>query len=442
MPGIIFIDRSHVRQPWLIRRRFTAAVTGMLAVAAVPSERRARGQVAQNATPDGAGGPTGGPESLITLLSGVPKRLNASGDAGISFFYADLARQFASLGIDQEESFTNTFLEATENPAIFQGAMSPLATASDAFTNAMSDDYTAFIGFQPFMVGQCLLAGPPPDQLSLFQGGIDLDALPDAWEASGYERKSAENGAEIWSIGEEGQVDTSRDPFVSPAFNNATVLDSGIVMFGQMFDTVAEAAHLVTSGGESLRHDPSIEAAVTAMPGTTVSAIGVAPEYLNFASPRVAGERQEGVRAELEENGDQISEMPVWSGMMAGITGGFTNPSTDAGRPRITGEGHAPGDSPADRAIVVRLVTGSEDDAATAADIVEQRWTSWTSAVSNRPFTELMTIRDSGSAGPVATLDFTPVSMPSVWIDLVLQRDLLPFASAVSTGDSEATPAG
>lgn len=445
MTGIIFIDASLVRRRGLSRRRFTAAATGMLAAGAVPSVLRARGQSTPDATPDGADESNGGPESLTALLSVVPNRLNAGAEGGISFFYADLAGQFASLGIDQEESFTNTFLEGSEDPAIFQGVLYPLATASDAFTNAMNEDYTGVIGFQPLLVGQVLLVGTPPDQLSLFQGGIDLEALPEAWEASGYERTSADNGVDIWTIGEEGEIDTSRAIFVSPAFNNATILDSGIVVFGQFLDTVAEAVDVATSGGESLRDDPSIEAAVTAMADTTVSAIGVTPRYLDFASPEVFEKQREAIEAELQEADKEIGEMPAWSAMIVGITGGFTNPPfvpENGGTPVVTDQRHAPVETLVDGAIMVRLVTNSEDEAAVAVDIVEQRWNTWNSTVNNQPLTELMTIKDSRAIGTVAAIDFTPTKAPSVWIDLVLQRDLLPFAFAVSTGDDEATPAG
>lgn len=437
MTGIIFIDASLVRRR-MSRRRFTAGATGMLAVRAVPSIHQARGQ----ATPEpSAEGPSGGPDSLKALLSVVPYRLITVEDGGISFFYADLARQFASLGLDQEQIFINTFLEGIEEPAIFRGAISPLAIASDAFTNALNEEYTGFIGFQPLLVEHVLLTGTPPDQLSLFQGGIDLGALPDAWEASGYERKTADNGTEIWTIGEEGEIDTSRDLFINPAFNNATVLDSGIVMFGQMFDTVVEAAGLETSGGESSRDDPSIAVVVSALPDTTVSAIGVTPRYLDFTSPGVSGQQQTAVQAELEEGDVRIGEMPEWSALILGITGGFSDPAFspgDEGTPAVVAERHASSES-SDGAIMVRLVTGSEEYAA-AADIFEKRWNSWNSAVSNRPLTELMAVKDARAEGEGAVINFTPVKAPSVWIDLVLQRDLLPFAFEMSPGDESVTP--
>jgi hypothetical protein len=435
--GIIFIDASLVRRRWLSRRRFTAAATGMLAAAAVPTLRHARGQV----TPEPAApGVMSGPDPLFTLLSLVPQRLVTAGESGISFFYANLAEQFRSLGLDQERLYTDTFVDATEDPAIFQSAIAPLATASEAFSNALDDDYTGSIGFQPLLVGGCLVAGTPPDQLSLFHGGIDLDALPEAWEASGYERKQADNGAEIWTIGEEGEVDVSRDPFISPSFNNVTVLDSGVVVFGQFFDTVAEAVDLEYSWGGSLRADPSIAEGVSGLSDTTVSAIGIRPQYLDSTS--AVRPREQNV---LEDLLDGIGEMPAWSAMIVGITGGFTNPPfvpENGGTPVVTDQRHAPVETLVDGAIMVRLVTGSKHEAAEATDVVVKRWNSWNSAVINEPFTELMTVVHAWEAGKNAKINFIPVKAPSVWIDLVLQRDLLPFAFAMSPGDDEATPAG
>lgn len=440
MTGIIFINASRVRKQRMSRRCFTAAATGMLAATALPGVHNARGQ----GTPESAPGKSkGGPEPLLPLLSVVPHRLGD--DGGIPFFYADLAGQFSSLEIDQRQLYSDAFVDLTEPAAIFLGAIQPLAIASDAFTLATNEDFTGFIGFQPFLAGQAVLAGTPPDQLSLFRGGIDLDALPAAWKASGYQRRTSDNGAEVWTIGEAGEVDISRDPFISPAFNNATVLDSGIVVFGQLFDTVAEAADLAVSGGESLWDDPAIGAGVSALEETTVSAIGIDASFLDVAFPTVPDDQREAVEEELIGEQSEFGDMPVWSAMIIGIAGGFTNPPFAPNAletPVVTAKRHAPGESPRGGAIMARLVTGSEDDAAAAADVVERRWNGGNSAVLDRPLAELMTIEESRAIGEVAAIDFAPVRLPSVWIDLVLQRDLLPFAFEMPAGEEEATPDG
>lgn len=451
MTGIIFFDASLGRQRRLSRRRFTAAATGMLAGAAMPSLRRAQGQATPDVTSDGAGGAIGGLESLLALLSLVPRRLvtaegdGSSFDAGISFHYADLAGQFASLGLDQEEMFTSRSVEGTGDHAVFSRAITPLAIVSRAFTSAVDQEYAAFIGFQPWLVERVLTTGLQPDQLSLFQGGIDLDALPDAWEASGYERKTADNGADIWTIGEEGEYDVSREPFIEPALNNATVLDSGIVVFGHQFETVAEAIGLAMSGSDSLREDPAIKAGVTALPDTTVSAIGITPTYVDVASMLSTEEVQILAGTGAEEGGNESGAMPRWSAMLTGITGGFASPSffrNDEVRLSDAAERHAANGRAKDRAIMVRLATSSHDAAAVTADIVEQRWNSWSSPVNDHPFTELMKVKGSGAIGNVAAIDFTPEGLPSIWIRLVLQRDLMPFAFEISPGDERATPAG
>lgn len=103
--------------------------------------------------------------------------------------------------------------------------------------------------------------------------------------------------------------------------------------------------------------------ALSAMPETTVSAIGVTPEYLDFPLPRLSDQQREVVEDRLEDTTDQIGQMPRWSGMFAGITGGFTNPPfspDEEATPAAMPERHAPGEGPADGAIMVRLVTGSE----------------------------------------------------------------------------------
>lgn len=53
-----------------------------------------------------------------------------------------------------------------------------------------------------------------------------------------------------------------------------------------------------------------------------------------------------------------------------------------------------------------------------------------------------MTVLDTRVVGYVAAIDFRPVGIPSVWFDIVLQRDLAPFVFTMTDGDDDATPSG
>lgn len=108
---------------------------------------------------------------------------------------------------------------------------------------------------------------------------------------------------------------------------------------------------MATGDGDSVRDDLVTATALSTMPETTVSAIGVTPEYLDFLSPRLSDQQREAVEDRLEDTADQIGEMPRWSGMFAGITGGFTNPPfspDDEATPAAMPERHAPSEGPAD----------------------------------------------------------------------------------------------
>ncbi len=155
----------------------------------------------------------------------------------------------------------------------------------------------------------------------------------------------------------------------------------------------------------------------------------------------------EDIAATVADAGEQFGEMPGWRAMIFGITGGFTVPvlSPDGERKLDVPAGrHAPnGDqaSQADRAILMRLATSSEEDAALAADIVERRWNTLNTMASDQPFTDLMTVKNSRAIGTVAATDFMPVEDPSIWANIISKRDLLAFAFAIPSGDDEATPA-
>lgn len=432
-PANAWKRRSHR----LTRRRFAAVA--LLAASSLPAIP-VTAQETPEADLDAAGDPAGGPESLRTLLSIVPRRLGDPGEITIPFYYADLAGQFASLGMDQRDTVTGMLGGSGDGrPSIL--ATMPLALVSQGYQLAMVEEFVAFVGFQPLLVEQALVSGEPPDQLSLFRGGIDLDALPAAWEDGGYRRTQTDSGTGIWTIGEQAEIDLERYPVRGSSFNNAAVLDSGVVVFGNRLDTVAEAVALATDGGESLADQPAIAPGIDALPDTIVSAIGIAPGYFGFDLGLVVEEeRREAIEAELA-GGDEGEMMPAWTSMIAGITAGFMDriPSSNPGGPPDLVPNRHGITPPADRAIVTRLVTGSAADAAQAAEVVRRRWEDWDSLVTGQPMTGLMEIIESRAIDSVAAVDFLPARAPSVWIDLVFQRDLLPFAFRIAP-DDEATP--
>ncbi len=122
--------------------------------------------------------------------------------------------------------------------------------------------------------------------------------------------------------------------------------------------------------------------------------------------------------------------MPRYRSLAMGITAGFLNPEfqpTGEGTPDASAEAHPEPMIPDGGVIFARLAAESGQDAGLIARIVEKRWNELSSLVSNRPYAELMTIEEAGADGEVAAIDFLPLVQPSVWLNLLLQRDLAPF---------------
>lgn len=427
MAGIIFNEGAMTPVTRGInRRRFIAAASGAMASLATHS---AFARQAEATPPDGSGKlekiGVGGPERLKDLLSLVPNNLLSPDDGyGVPFSYADLAQQFVSVGIEQNVAGDDPLGQDQLR------ARSPLAAASPAFQRSTDVEFTNAIGFQPLETGQTLQAGAPADQLTLFQGGMDLDELPKAWKASGYELARTDDDIEIWTIGKNGEIDLEESPmgaYVFGSFNNVTILDNGVVMFAHRYDRLESAIETASAGTGSMLDDAGISAVVAAMPVDTVSAIALTPEY---ASPYPVS-LGDGATPDLDIEPEAGEEMPAYRSFALGITAGFMNPEfqpTGEGTPDNSVESAEESVIPDGGVIFARLAAAPDEDAGLIAEVVEDRWSKQNSLVTNTPYTEFMSIVEAGAKGEVAAIDFAPLIAPAIWIDLVLQRDLAPFA--------------
>lgn len=434
---------SDARSPRLTRRHLASSTAGALVTTLPPAPRWAGAQ----AIPDPSAETTAvidRREMLRSLLSVVPPRL-AADEIVVLFFYADLAGQFASLGIDQEQLYRGTFVEKTSDRGLFLAVRMVLPLPS-AFDYGQIPKFIDAVGFTPWLIGQTLHVGEPDDHLILLRDGVDLAALPAAWEASGYRRKTLDDGREIWTIGEEGEIDPSRSGgFVGGDFNNATVLDSGVVVFGNLLETVAEAVALGKGVGPSLRDDADLAVAVDGLPESTVGVIGITPRYVSSAADSLMSRIPADQRREIEDGlteDDELGGMPPWRTMVMGITGGYRDDVVFRGGPDdVPADDYAGSQriDPAQRAVVARLVAASEEDAAAIAGLVERRWHAWRSIPKHVRLTDLFEVKESGAIGSLAAVDFTPVRAAGIWIETVFQGDLLPFAFELCPGEGEST---
>lgn len=418
MAGII-----HTTVPTRITRR--RLVTGSLGVfAGVTASRVVLAQSDDSATPGTADRAAGGPERMYSLLSLVPERLGVQASAnGVVFYYADLLRQLESLEI---ESFDP---EANELPVGFNGALIVLATASVAYQYGLEPEFVSTFGFSALQAEESLSIGTPPNDLTIFRGGLPIEDLPDIWQASGYALETTASGAEVWTAGREGEVEltSSVSKYGIGALNNVAIIGDTVV-FGRFFTDVESVVAHVESGGASVADGSGLADVLATMAEDTVSAVAVTGDFLNLQSLTLP-DQVLGMEPMFEESAEQAGDFPVPEIAVFSITAGAKAADFVA-----TGEGTPAPEPEVDPAetdggvVQVRLLCDSNEAAATAVAAIEYRWNTWDSLRISAPFTELMTVITAEPIDLVAAVDFREVSRSGVWIDLVLSRDLTPFS--------------
>ncbi|MGN6033372.1 MAG: hypothetical protein ACTHQE_17100 [Thermomicrobiales bacterium] len=407
--------------PVVDRRRLLCGAAVMLAGALAGSSAGARVH-AQGATPTpAADAPV---SALKAVLSLVPEGIASQASAtGLLCSYADLEAQCAALGVDRTD------------PAWFQqvpivSVVGPLALASPAFQYGLGDEFVEALGFRPYDLDRALETGASPDTLSIMQGDFDRDRLTAAWKASGFAPVSLDGGRTMWSKGENGELDMS-DPvtrFGAGALNNLLLLDDRTLVISRMGAVVRGVVTQAAGGaGSSMLAMPHVDAAVSALLPTTASALVVSGSLLQAGptnAPRAGG-------TPSAEPGGGAAVLPPVSMASFGVEAGATTATSgeiDSGTPIPL-----PGETAigAVKRAQVRLVMGSGADAATAVAVVPERWARMRSAVTGQPYRELMALiaSDVVEDDPtVAAFDFDQGVAGSRWMQIVIRRDLLPFA--------------
>jgi hypothetical protein len=379
------------------------------------------------ATPEATGG---GPDALRTLLALVPRSLTDHGGAGdVAWYYADIAQQFASLNLPHD----------AEGPAMtdesWWSAVSSLAAVSLAFRSAMREDFVDAIGFQPWGVDQTLLAGVPPEQVTLFRRLFDEAQLAAAWEATGYARVTSASGVPVWTIGEDGRLvlDMPIQRYVQTAFNNLALIDGEILVCAPTMALLDEVITARESGEGSALADAGLAAALDTLPPTTVSAYVVEPipvaDLVDWSAMLGDDADLEDAFAEIAEafaaSDAEVGPMPRILRQVFGVTAGAVTIDEDLEDALF----EAPDPEAGEGLELARLITAAPAYAAQAANVVAYRWNAMRSLSSRQPYTELMEIQSVSSEGKVAAIDFVPLISSPVLLDLVVRRDLAPFVS-------------
>lgn len=406
------------------RRLFLAGSAAFASAIALGSPASAQTPGASPVASPVSNHPTG---KLASLLALIPSNQAVKAAAsGVLFYYADLETQLKSLGIAQDGELKSGNLVA---------ATTPLALASQAFSYALVPEFVDTFGFSALNVHRSLFAGAPPDEVSIFQGGLDPDKLIAAWKGSGYKPKTTDQGVEFWTVGENGELDLSSpvSRFGVGALNNALLLDDDTLVFARNSSIIKGIVKQTVQGGPSLADQPGVSPVIDALSPRMVSAIGVTGSFA-AAGIRVTPEEQKQLTAQMAESDDAVGKMPRVDVMVFGIEAGMTSempsdtstPGADAS-PAASPVAANPSNAPL---VEVRMHAGSEADAAKVAKVVAWRWEHLESPQVSAPYSEVMTLVSSEVSATdqtVAAIDFDQGNAGGRWQRMVNTRDLLPF---------------
>ncbi len=261
------------------------------------------------------------------------------------------------------------------------------------------------------MVDQTLLVGDPPNQLTLFRGGLRLADIVIAWEQAGYTQDVTSVGNSFHSIGTEGEIslDHPVQRVVMATLNNVALIGDTLVCAPTQ--ALLETA-LAASGGEtpSAAEHPVFGASLRTLPETTVSAMALGPAAVGASIDiDVADAPLDDLIARSDA---EVGPMPSWDGLISAVAAGAVT----------TGDGEGAGTA------MIRIVTGSAAEAQQVMNVVEYRWNDGTSLLTGQPYTDLMEITDLSVDETVAMIDFEQVRTSRIWSDLFLSRDTLPFS--------------
>lgn len=303
-------------------------------------------------------------------------------------------------------------------------AISMLTASDELMPYAMNEETIAALGFSVLDVHQILVAGAPPERISIYAGGVDFAGITAAWEATGYERRTGDHG-DYWTLGEEGDPDFSLPtPLNIGSMNNVALLADDVAVFARSYATLERVlAHQAAEGG-SAAGDADLNLLIDTLPSDTVNVLAVPGDMLRADTmvPENPGRDAAVTVAELlAESDDAVGPMPELLLGMFSVTSGAA-PAMDG----------TPASGDLDPRALMSFLTASEKDAQAAADIafwrLEHMQSPTTGTVYSERFVPVNTAEEAAE-GRVMTVVFgAEVATTGAWNQMVLMRDTWPFA--------------
>jgi hypothetical protein len=394
------------------------AMMATLAVAILPARLSA-----QEATP--AAPPPAPPRSdasaasergvLTELLALAPDVLASPEPPQQVALFGDVAGQLAAVGAGrptsvQDETF-RTWIQATRW----------IPVPDPARSHGIQPEFRDLFGFDLLQIDQSLEVGMAPSTIIFLRGEFDPAELRTAWTAAGYNRLDVD-GTEVYSLFEEPEFDFANpvSQIALARFNNALILEEDTIVFAPSLDLMRSVLAVVAGNAPSLAQNEDVAALLGTIASSLAGAMVVTGEVLQqeaMVPPSASAEAAAQIEAELSVTG----ELPPVRLALFGVTPGGPLPTDEQDATPVGLENPA--------SYSIRLLVGRDADAENALAIIEQRLDKLLSLVSRQPYRDLLTLREASVSedGSVILLDldFGEERLPSLWIDLLFQRDLL-----------------
>jgi hypothetical protein len=392
---------------------------GALGLTALALGRRQIGAMRQVSTPAAASAS----DPFRSLLDLVPDPYPAAmANPFPLFYYADIAGQLASVGLTAPTD------PESEEASLWTQVTLGLSLPPDPGPYLFAIDWEGVFGWSPFQIEQSLWFGEPPEVAMLLRGPFDAAAVEAALLKLGYRAVEVPGATAAYSIEHKDlgfEDDVERFLSLS-ALRTLAILPDGAFVWGQRPGPVRAVA-AVAAGAPSLLDRTPIASLLGAVepplasslliPGNALAGAAFDPTELleTAATPDTMDELATAIAsAEAARR-----EMPPVGFTLLGIDygGEFSE---------LTGTPVALPIEPTPNRVRFYLQFVSQDDAATAAAVIERRLAKGRSLRADVPWSELFQGWEISVVGdrPIVLIALEVGDRRSIWFNLLYSRDL------------------
>ncbi len=216
-------------------------------------------------------------DRITPLLAAAPE-MELDDSMPLGFYYADLAGQLASLGVERPHPSQ----QMTGLSDSFFAASVAIPLASRAFQSGTDPEWYQTFGFNPFAIGQALEIAMPPKTISIFQDGFERATVEAALEASGYSMVLQETGGDYWTLGDDADLESTVSRLSFGTMNSAFVTDD-VLVFAQLEADIQAVTQALAGYAPSMAEQGLWTGMVGEFASDTVGLMPLAPSLLGSA---------------------------------------------------------------------------------------------------------------------------------------------------------------